>query len=77
MEREKFIETCSTCKGNKIINVTNCVHCWDIMCPDCNGQGKTYSVIHRRVAGGTIKEIIARRAGHKKHSPNMDCIMVE
>lgn len=66
VERERVAETCSTCKGKKIINVTNGVHCWNIMCPDCNGQGKAYSVIHHRVAGGTIKEIIARRANHKK-----------
>ena len=67
LERERVSETCSTCKGKKIINVTNGVYCWNIMCPDCYGKGKTPAVIHYGVAGGNaIKEVIARRGKQEK-----------
>lgn len=63
IERERVAETCSTCKGKKIINVTNGVHCWNIKCPDCRGEGKIHNVIHYGVAAGNIiKEVIARRS---------------
>lgn len=64
LKRESALVPCTTCEGKKIINVTNGVHCWNIKCPDCNS--KASSVIHYEVASGTIKEIIARRAIHKK-----------
>ena len=63
LEREYVSETCSTCEGKKIINVTNGVHCWNIKCPDCRGKGKIHNVLYYGVAGGNIiKEVIARRS---------------
>lgn len=61
LERERVLETCSTCQGKRIINVTNGIQCWNIKCPDCRGKGKASSVIHYGVAGGTIKEVITRQ----------------
>lgn len=62
VERERVAETCSTCKGKKIINVTNGVHCWNIKCPDCRGKGKIHNVLHYGVVDGTIKEVIAKQS---------------
>lgn len=61
VERERVAETCSTCKGKKIINVTNGIQNWNIKCPDCRGEGKIHNVIHYGVASGKIKQVIAKR----------------
>lgn len=62
VERENVIETCSTCEGKRIINVTNGVHCWNIKCPDCRGKGKIHNVLYYGVADGIIKEVIAKQS---------------
>ena len=62
VERERVIETCSTCKGKRKINVTNGEKNWNIKCPDCHGKGKAPNVINYGVAGDTIKEVIAKRS---------------
>ena len=61
VERERVIETCTTCKGKKKINVTNGIQNWNIECPDCRGEGKIHNMIHYSVSGDTIKEAIAKR----------------
>lgn len=61
LERERVLETCSTCQGKRKINVTNGVQNWNIKCPDCRGKGKAPNVIHYEVAGGTIKEVIVKQ----------------
>lgn len=61
VERERVIETCSTCKGKKKINVTNGIQNWNIKCPDCRSEGKIHNVIHYGVSGDTIKEALAKR----------------
>ena len=61
LERERISETCTTCKGKKIINVTNGIRNWNIKCPDCHGKGKISNILHYGIAGGTIKEVIAKR----------------
>ena len=66
LERERVIESCSTCKGEGKINVTNGIKNWNIKCPDCYGKGKAPAVISYRVASNTIKEVIARRGKWEK-----------
>lgn len=66
LEHECALVPCATCEGKKIINVTNGVSCWNIKCPDCKGKGSSSRIVHIEVVSGTIKEIIARRASHKK-----------
>lgn len=61
LERERVLETCTTCQGKRIINVTNGIQNWNIKCPDCGGKGKVPNVIHYVIADGTIKEVIAKQ----------------
>lgn len=61
LEHEHVLETCPTCQGKRKINVTNGMQNWNIKCPDCRGKGKAPNVIHYGVAGGTIKEVIAKQ----------------
>lgn len=61
LERERVLETCSTCQGKRKINVTNGVKNWNIKCPSCHGKGKAPNVIRYGIANDTIKEVIAKQ----------------